>query len=374
MAAGWVERAWVEDGPAWRLARALLSPFAALYGFGAARRNAAFDAGTRQAASLADLRVQGARSGARVVSVGNLVVGGTGKSPVVVRLAEALRKQGFRPAILARGYGSPIPRGDSLALIGPEVRLAAASGAPPPDEARMQAAQLRDVPVVCGPDRLAAARRFLEALPEAAPTHWLLDDGFQHRELARDLDIVLLDASRPFGSGSLLPSGNLREAPSGLARAHAVVFTRADAEKGLPAAASVAEVRRLAPKAVLLDAPFTARPLVESVDGIRFDKALHEPLLPVCGIAGPATFLAELERHGHALVPALIVGDHASIPVEALAARLAAPSAPQGIVTTAKDYWRDPARLHGLSVPVFVRDLEVGLSVERVLALLAPVS
>src|SRR6185437_1152748 len=90
-----------------------------------------------------------------------------------------------------------------------------------------------DVPVVCGRDRVAAARRFLRHAPHLAPTHWLLDDGLQHRAVRRDVEIVLLDAARPFGVAPgarwhLLPRGLLRESPRALRGASFVVFTRAD--------------------------------------------------------------------------------------------------------------------------------------------------
>src|SRR5690606_24703317 len=95
------------------------------------------------------------------------------------------------------------------------------------DEAIMQSHALPTVPVIVGPDRLAAATRFFADHGDHRPSYWLLDDGFQHRQIARALNIVLVDAARPLGNGRLLPRGPLREQPSALRRADLLVFTRA---------------------------------------------------------------------------------------------------------------------------------------------------
>src|SRR5205823_9863977 len=129
--------------------------------------------------------------------VGNLTLGGTGKTPCVEYVARYFRARGRRVVILSRGYGD--------------------------DEARLLADNLPDVPHLQGQDRVALADQAAKGWPADV---LVLDDGFQHRRLARDLDIVLIDATEPWGYGRLFPRGLLRESPEGLRRADLVVLTR----------------------------------------------------------------------------------------------------------------------------------------------------
>lgn len=174
-------------------ARAALTAVAIPYGVAVRCRNAAYDYGlaTVHHASLP------------VISIGNLTLGGTGKTPLVAWTARTLAAAGLRPAIASRGYGArPGERSDEAA----ELNLL-----------------LPDVPHIANRDRVAAA----EAARAAGAEVVILDDGFQHRRLARDLDIVAVDATDPFGCGHLFPRGLLREPLAGLVRADAVVLTRA---------------------------------------------------------------------------------------------------------------------------------------------------
>ncbi len=139
-----------------------------------------------------------------VVSVGNLTLGGTGKTPCVEWVARHFRERGVQVAILSRGYGSDAGRND---------------------EALVLEENLPDVPHLQDPDRVAAAGRAVEELESEL---LMLDDGFQHRRLHRDLDVVLIDATRPPARDHLFPRGTLREPTAGLRRAGAVVLTRCD--------------------------------------------------------------------------------------------------------------------------------------------------
>ena len=145
-----------------------------------------------------------------VVSIGNITVGGTGKTPVVAWLAQRLRQAGWRPAILTRGYARAI---GSTGLVDTNIASPAAGYG---DEPVWLARQLPGVPVLVGADRCVNA---VDAVRRHQADCILLDDGFQHWALARDLDIVLLDGDRPFGSGALLPLGTLREPVGALRRA-----------------------------------------------------------------------------------------------------------------------------------------------------------
>ena len=145
------------------------------------------------------------RAGTAVISVGNITTGGTGKTPMVRWLAGQLRLRGLVPAVLMRGYKGNAGWSDEQDLL---------------------RKMLGDVPVMAEPDRVAGAKRLLKEHPQTRAI--LLDDGFQHRRLAREFDLVLVDATNPFGFGHVLPRGLLRERLSGLGRADAIVLTRSD--------------------------------------------------------------------------------------------------------------------------------------------------
>ena len=155
------------------------------------------------------------------ISIGNLEVGGTGKTPVTIALCHYLIAQGKKPAIVTRGYRSGIGKGcliikDSQQLIGPaDCR---------PDEAFLQSHFLPTVPIIIGSNRYQNCQTYLQHFSQ--PTHWILDDGFQHLSLQRHFDILLLNASKPFANKFCLPVGRLREPPSTLRKADAIFLTR----------------------------------------------------------------------------------------------------------------------------------------------------
>ncbi len=162
----------------------------------------------------------------RVVSVGNLTAGGTGKTPLCVYLARMIHDAGYRVAIISRGYrGAAEKCGAVVAKGASGFADARQYGDEPALTARLLAP--RPIPIYVGRDRIASGRR---AIKRFRPEVILLDDGFQHHRLARDLDIVLLDGQKPLGNGHLLPRGPLREPPSALRRADIIVMTRCPAE------------------------------------------------------------------------------------------------------------------------------------------------
>jgi tetraacyldisaccharide 4'-kinase len=156
-----------------------------------------------------------------VISVGNLVVGGTGKTPLTVWLSNYLRTLGWNPAILSRGY----KRRDSAIARVPFTAESSQEVLQFGDECVLMARKARPVSVWVGQDRLSAGKLAIETV---GADMLILDDGFQHLVLERNLDLVLLDALNPFGNGSLLPLGPLREPPAHLERADAIVLTRAE--------------------------------------------------------------------------------------------------------------------------------------------------
>ena len=164
-----------------------------------------------------------------VISIGNITTGGTGKTPAVIALAMEARARGFRPCVLTRGYGGRL-RGP---LFVSEENYARDVG----DEPLLIASRLHDVPVVKCPDRYKGGMFALDNLDslddqkkiDGLPDLFILDDGFQHRRLQRDMDVLLVSALEPFGRGRLLPAGRLREPLSGIGRADVIVITKTEA-------------------------------------------------------------------------------------------------------------------------------------------------
>jgi tetraacyldisaccharide 4'-kinase len=224
---------------------------------------------------------------APVISVGNLTLGGTGKTPMVEWLARWFRQSGVRVAILSRGYG----------------RVTGSS-----DEGRVLEENLPDVPHLEHPDRAALARiAELELETELI----LLDDGFQHRRLARDLDIVLIDALEPFGLGHLFPRGLLREPVASLRRAGVVVLSRADLIDEPARRAIRAEIERRAgprPWAEARHAP------VDFIDGDGNSSPLAlvngKAVGAFCGIGNPEGFRRTLSPLCGELLDLRVFPDH----------------------------------------------------------------
>jgi tetraacyldisaccharide 4'-kinase len=201
-----------DDGPAWlpplRLAAAALSR---LYGLAAGGHHLAYDLG------WADTR----RLPVPVIGVGNLTVGGTGKTPLVMEVVKALQGLGLPCAVISRGYGGQVKDGVAWVSRGQGPLMDAAQAG---DEPVLLAKRLA-VPVAVGPDRFLVGQEVVRRL---GPCVLVGDDLFQHRGLHRDLDLVALDAAQPLGNGRLLPRGPLREPSRGLRRASAIVLTHAD--------------------------------------------------------------------------------------------------------------------------------------------------
>lgn len=190
-----------------QLFRLLLAPFSPLYRAIVRARNRAFDAHPERAAAMQ----------APVLSLGNLSTGGTGKTPLTLFLAQALQERGMTNVILSRGYGGR--RKIDPMDVAPDSDPSATG-----DEPLMMARCLGPCRVIVGRKRAAAGLRALSRQP--APRLLLLDDGFQHRGLKRDLDILLLDGVRRWGNGRMIPLGDLREPMEEASRAHALVVTR----------------------------------------------------------------------------------------------------------------------------------------------------
>jgi tetraacyldisaccharide 4'-kinase len=206
-----------------------------------------------------------------VISVGNLTLGGVGKTPMVVYLARMLKARGFKPAILTRGY------------------MPSENKQYESDEAQILQHML-DVPVVVNPDRHKGG---LEAIHRHNPNVIILDDGFQHWRLFRNLEIVLVDAGNPFGPGGLLPAGILREPVSSLKRADIIVLTKTDQAD---AEALKARLKAINPNAPVIETIHRPMGLQNIFTGNLVHLAkLEQPVVAFCGIGHPASFEGTLK-------------------------------------------------------------------------------
>lgn len=281
-------RPWRLPGP---FLRAALSPLAGLYGAALGARARMYRSG----------RFRSERVPCPVVSVGNLTFGGTGKTPFVEFLARRLRFEGKRPAILSRGYGRR-SRGRVVVSEGNGPLVLPEQGG---DEPVAMARRLPAVPVVVAERRVEAARTAIELGADLL----LLDDGYQHLALARDVDILLLDAADPFGGGRLPPAGSLREPLSALARADAFVFTRVD--RGAPSAEACEELRRWNRNAPVFTARIRAAGLTdESGSPVTSSTLTGRRFVAVCGIAHPEAFVSSLTELDLAPDEVLAFPDH----------------------------------------------------------------
>lgn len=276
-----LEALWYSDSPGARAARAALAPLAAVHGAAVTLRSSLYDHGFFKTS----------RAPAPVVSVGSLRVGGAGKTPFVLWLASRLVARGLRPCIVTRGYGG---RGD-----GGAARLVTSDLAVDPrvvEEAGDEACLLAlrsGLAVAVGRDRLAACEL---AWREAGPIDlFLLDDGFQHRRLARDLDVVLVSGRED--EEALLPAGPLREGPGALRRAGIVVRT---GEGGLRPAACVNA--RTKPEMLVASVGDDHGEDLSRLAGLR--------VVAVAAIARPGRFLADLEAGGAEVVARVLRRDH----------------------------------------------------------------
>lgn len=328
-----------------------------LYGLGATAKNLAYDFGLARPRRLA----------APVIGVGNLNAGGSGKTPLTMAVVCALAGLGLPAAVISRGHGGRAARrGVTWVSLGrgPLVDAAAAG-----DEPVLMARRLA-VPVAAGPNRHAVGRAVLR---RCGGRVLVADDLFQHRRLHRDLNLAVMDAGRPLGSGLLLPAGFLREPATGLRRADAVVLTRAEDAQAVEAA------RRW------LRATWGAGPVLacrhvisglEDSQGEALPEAAWrgQPVLAFCGLADPGQFCASLKRAGLVVIDRQDYPDHHAFAAGELAGlwRRAGGQGVVALVCSEKDRARLPKTLpEGPPLWVTRLDLEFAEGPEALARLLA---
>ncbi|MFQ5532292.1 MAG: tetraacyldisaccharide 4'-kinase [Candidatus Methylomirabilales bacterium] len=284
-------RQWVAGhGPWGRPVRPLLHVASWIYGLGVVGRLGLYRAGLLRSTRLPT----------RVISIGNLIAGGTGKTPFVIFLVQKLQDRGLRPAVVLRGYRGRregatvvVSDGDTIQLGYPEVG----------DEALLLAQKLKGVPILMAADRVRGCQA---AIRTFRPEVIILDDGFQHLRLERDLDILLLDRENPFGYGYLLPRGFLREPVRALTRADLLVMT------GVDSTGEALEVPDLVSAAPLLHAAYTPTVLTDVRTGetLAWEDLHAKEFVAFSGIANPLNFERTLQSLGISPKDHLIFPDH----------------------------------------------------------------
>lgn len=277
-----------------------------------------------------------------VVSIGNLTVGGTGKTPVAAYIARHLLAQGYKVAVLSRGYGGSLEGQTCVVSDGTSIMLGAAECG---DEPYLLASTVAGLMVVIGTDRFSAGQL---AIQQLSPDIFLLDDGFQHLRLYRDLNILLQDFSRPFGNGLTLPAGILREPPAAARRADLTLVTRSPQGAALPETTAAAPVL-LARHTIVDLLPLGGKAAVP------LSHSAGQKIVAFAGIADPASFFAALQAEGLNLARCLAFPDHVVYDKERLdeISEAMNTSGAEILITTEKD----GVKLRGLSAECASRTL-----------------
>jgi len=316
----------------------LLPPLSALYGAVTRTRLSLYQRGTFHTTKLER----------PVISVGNITAGGTGKTPLVEWISKTVATRGKKVCILTRGYGRENPQRQVLVSDGMTI-LATPTEAG--DEPYLLATKLLgSAAVISNIDRISAGRYAIENFGSDC---FVLDDGFQHLRVARDLNIVTIDATNPWGGGELLPYGRLREPLSGLSRADCVVLTRCDQAENVDKLRE--EIRDL----------ISGRPIFES--SMRSIKNLLPATAPVaafCAVGNPQAFFTKLRAAGYNVVLEKTFSDHHAYTQPDITQLLneAAKAGATNLITTAKDAVK--LRSLAFTLPWHVFEIEIAFEKE----------
>ena len=304
-----------------------------------------------------------------VISIGNIVLGGTGKTPFTIYMCQMLLDAGHKPAVLSRGYRGTAEKRNLLISNGREILCSPSESG---DEPWLMADKLSGVPVVVGGMRYKSAR-LCQSDPSLDPDIFLLDDGFQHIQLHRDINIVLIDATSPFGGEYVLPRGILREPISSLKRADAFIVTRSHlGSEGLDEICS--RLRQYSPSSpiFLYSHRLSGFTPVFGIDSENQDSAFHTEKPPgenafvLAAIGNPLQFISDLENLGLNISGQVLMRDHHPFSQEDMydVIREFKDSGAEFIITTEKDAIR-MNHLNLSKAPLYSVGLEVYSSDEK---------
>lgn len=284
-----------------------------------------------------------------VISIGNIALGGTGKSPLVIDYCQRIMSMGGTPAVLTRGYRSGLGACEWQVLQNGNVVAGTFRSTIMADEARMQSLAVKDLLVVVGARRRDAVLKFLSEYKGKKISHWVLDDGFQHRSIFRDLDVVVVDARTP--TGRLLPAGLYRELASSFSRAHVAILTKAENQIQVENSKNV--VLKKAPNCEIFVAEFTPEAPACRVEGSHKSTAVGPGArwAMISSIAQPVDFAASLLVQGIIPVARFIYPDHRGIELSEIEF---AKGGFDQMITTEKDWARDEEKFRSLGLPVYV--------------------
>jgi tetraacyldisaccharide 4'-kinase len=323
----------------------VLPPLSALYGAITRSRTALYERGTFRSFKLER----------PVISIGNITTGGTGKTPLVEWVARVLAGSGQKVCILTRGYGRENPRNRVLVSDGTTVFAEPSQAG---DEPFQLASDLIGVAaVISDADRFAAGQGAIQHLSTDC---FVLDDGFQHLQLARDLNVVAVDATDPWGGRQMLPYGRLREPLSGLKRADCIVLTRCEQVDDLePIRWEIA--KQTGDRPVFHSRIHTRRivPIQQSITKAQ----PQEPIAGFCAVGNPQSFFTHLNREGYQLVLKKSFRDHHVYTQDDVSklSKAAIHAGAQSLMTTAKD----AVKLRGLQFEIPCYSLEIDLEIEN---------
>lgn len=294
-----------------------------------------------------------------VISIGNLVLGGTGKTPLVISLARYLAVHGMKPAVISRGYHGTAPGRINIVSDGREIFLDADEAG---DEPRLLAESLPGIPVLTGKKRTETARYAVEMMQADAI---IMDDGFQHLALARDINLVLFKATSILENYRVFPGGMLREGLTALHRADAFVITGVDRDSRITAADLQQSLRRIAPATVsyLAVSRISSKVRCLGITGrssISIADARRLPVFCFCGLAGPAAFHQTAIQEKFSTTGFKAFRDHHRYTPHDIAdlVKTAADTGAEALLTTTKDFVKLKSLPTG-NLPLLALDFEL---------------
>lgn len=341
-----------KSGPLGALARGSLLLLSKLYAYGVNKRNTVYDKGQKVS-----------RVNAPVISVGNITAGGTGKTPMVAYLCRELERRGFHPAVVSRGYKAADNKQSMVVAHNGEYRVTPSISG---DEAWLLARGLQQGSVLIGRSRVTSAEL---AIRELHSDVIVMDDGFQHRALHRDVDIVLIDAANPFGYDHVLPRGLLREPLTGLTRASLLILTKTNQVSPSTLEVLRKRLQELAPTIPLAEtvhSPVGVSELEAWAKGealVPLQSYTDKKVWAVSGIGQPESFVSTLQEAGYDVIGMKAFGDHHDYSrddvFQAVAEAKAAGA--EAIAVTEKDAVKLAAVLSGCKTELPIIVLAIGI-------------